>query len=121
MVTQQDNALAASQSAPSETYQVLVSYYAGADFVGDWRWSADCPAVGCASNGRTRQEALEMVKDAVQGLLADYPPGQYPYHAAAVMAQVRAEYDANGWQYDIAQITVSGLNPYRSPASYHAI
>lgn len=113
MVMQQDSTLAAARSDPAATYQVLVSYYDGADFDGDWRWSADCPAVGCASNGRTRQEALEMVKDAIQGLLADYPPGRYPLHTAEAMAEVRAEYHANGWQYDIDQVTVSGPNPYR--------
>lgn len=113
MVTQPGSALAEQQSESVDTFQVLISHYAGADFVGDWRWSADCPAVGCASDGRTRQEALAMVKDAIQCRLADYPPGQYPYQAGDAMAQLRAEYDAAGRQYDDAEIIVSGPNPYR--------
>ena len=113
MVTTQNSALMPPPSADAGTFQVLVSHYDGADFDGDWRWSADCPAVGCASDGRTRQEALLMVQDAIQGMLAEYPPGQYPYRAAAAMAQVRAEYDAAGWEYDIDAVTVSGPNPYR--------
>ncbi len=39
------------------TFQVLVSYYDGADFDGDWRWGADCPAVDATTDGRTREEA----------------------------------------------------------------
>ena len=113
MVMQQDSVLAPPPSADVGTFQVLVSYEADADFDGDWRWSADCPAIGCASDGRTRQEALIMVQDAIKGMLADYPPGQYPYRGPAAMAQVRAEYDAEGWPYDIDSVTLSGPNPYR--------
>lgn len=113
MVMQQGSVLLASPSSDEGTFQVVVSYYDGADFDGDWRWSADCPAVGCASDGRTRQEALVMVQDAIKGMLAEYPPGQYPYRGAAAMAQVRAEYEAEGWAYDIDVVTVSGPNPYR--------
>lgn len=113
MVMQQDTALLAPPSEPAVTLQVLVSYYDGDDFDGDWRWSADCPAVGCASDGRTRPEALEMVQDAIKCMLSDYPPGQYPYRGAEEMAKVRAEYDAAGWQYDFDTVTVSGPNPYR--------
>ena len=65
----------ANPTADTAAYQVLLSYYDGADFNGEWRWSAECPALGCASDGRTRQEALRMVADAMQGILADYPPG----------------------------------------------
>ena len=51
---------------PPGPYQVIVTYEDGADFDGDWRWSADCPAIGCASAGRTREEALLMIADAIQ-------------------------------------------------------
>ena len=61
---------AASPATPADDppgpYQVIVTYEDGADFDGDWRWSADCPAIGCASCGRTREEAPPMVADAIQ-------------------------------------------------------
>ena len=96
------------------TFQVLVSYYDAEDFKGDWRWGADCPAVGVATDGRTREEALEMVKDAIQGKLSDYPVGQYPLHSDDAMAELCAEYEAEGWgDYTLDWVTISGPNPYR--------
>lgn len=35
-------------------------------------FSVHCPAVNCASQGDTREEALAMIADAVQGLLEIY-------------------------------------------------
>ena len=96
------------------TFQVLVSYYDGEDFNGDWRWGADCPAVGAATDGRTREEALEMVKDAIQCLLSAYPPGQYPLRSEEAMAEACAEYETEGWgEYTLDWVTISGPNPYR--------
>ena len=102
-----------SPTGDAGTYEVLVSYYSGNDFSGDWRWSAECPAVGCASDGRTRREALAMVKDAIQGMLSAYPPGQYPPRSDDAMAPARAKYAAAGWQYTADKVIVSGPNPYR--------
>ena len=106
---------AANPRVDDATYQVLVSYYDGADFNGEWRWSAECPALGCASDGRTRQEALQMVADAMQGVLADYPVGERPPQSDsdAAIAQARGEYDAAGWRYTLDEVVVSGVNPYR--------
>ena len=104
---------AANPRGDDAAYQVLVSYYDGADFNGAWRWSAECPALGCASDGRTRQEALQMVADAMQGVLADYPVGEYPTVADDAMARTRGEYDAAGWRYTLDEVVVSGVNPYR--------
>ena len=115
MVTLSTHSLQVDSSPAGEegTYEVLVSYYDGTDFSGDWRWSAECPAVGCASDGRTRQEALTMVEDAIQGMLSDYPPRQYPLRPGDAMAKIRAEYDAAGWKYDLDKVGISGPNPYR--------
>ena len=103
----------ANPATPAGPYQVLLSYYDGADFKGEWRWSAECPALGCASDGRTQQEALRMVADAMQGILADCPPGARPPPPADAMAQTRAAYDAAGWRYTVAEVVISGSNPYR--------
>ena len=40
--SQQDGA-ASDDIEDVGTFQVLVSYYDGEDFDGDWRWCADCP------------------------------------------------------------------------------
>ncbi len=96
------------------TFQVLVSYYDGEDFDGDWRWGADCPAVGVATDGRTREEALEMIKDAIQCHLSEYPPGEFPLRSDDAMAEACAEYEAEGWGgYTLDCVTISGPNPYR--------
>ncbi len=96
------------------TFQVLVSYYDGEDFNGEWRWGADCPSVGCATDGRTREEALEMIKDAIQCLLSAFPSGQFPLRSDDAMAEACAEYEAEGWgEYTLDWVTISGPNPYR--------
>ena len=105
---------AAADIEDTGTFQVLVSYYDAKDFKGDWRWGADCPAVGVATDGRTREEALEMVKDAIQGKLSAYPVGQYPLRSDDAMAEACAEYEAEGWgEYTLDWVTISGPNPYR--------
>ena len=95
------------------TFQVLVSYYDGEDFDGDWRWCADAPEIGVASDGRTYEEALEMVKDAIQCFMSGYQPGQFPVCPPDAMAIVCAEYADEGMEYTLDKVTVSGPNPYR--------
>lgn len=95
------------------TFQVLVSYCDGEDFDGDWRWCADAPEIGVASDGRTYEEALEMVKDAIQCFMSGYRPGQFPVCPADAMAIACAEYADEGLEYTLDKITVSGPNPYR--------
>ena len=108
------DATTASDVEDTGAFHVLVSYYDAEDFEGDWRWGADCPAVGVATDGRTREEALEMIKDAIQGKLSDYPPGQYPLRSDDAMAAACAEYEAEGWgEYTLDWVTISGPNPYR--------
>ena len=95
------------------TFQVLVSYYDGQDFNGDWRWCADAPEIGVASDGRTYEEALEMVKDAIQCFMSGYPPKQFPVCPPDAMAIACAEYADEGLEYTLDKVTVSGPNPYR--------
>ena len=111
--SQQDGA-ASDSIEDVGTFQVLVSYYDAEDFKGDWRWGADCPAVGVATDGRTRDEALEMVKDAIQCLLSDYPPGEFPLRSEDAMAELCSECEAEEWgKYTLDWVTISGPNPYR--------
>lgn len=63
---------------PGEVFEVLVSCYDGMDFDGDWRYSAFCPDIDTAMDGRTPEEALLRVKEAIRIKLADYQTGQRP-------------------------------------------
>lgn len=109
---QQDDA-ASDDIEDVGTFQVLVSYYDGEDFNGDWRWCADAPEIGVASDGRTYREALEMVKDAIQCFMSGYQPGQFPVRPPDAMAIACAEYADEGLKYTLDKVTVSGPNPYR--------
>ena len=63
---------------PGEVYEVLVSCYDGEDFDGDWRYSAFCPDIDTAMDGRTPEEALLRLKVAIRIKLVDYLTGQFP-------------------------------------------
>lgn len=53
------------------TCEVLVSHCDDADFDGDWRYSAFCPDFDTAMDGRSADEALERLHDAIGIKLAD--------------------------------------------------
>jgi len=72
---------------PAGVYEVLVSCYDGMDFDGDWRYSAFCPDIDTAMDGRTPEEALLRVKEAIRVKLANYQAGQL----AIVDAKARDE------------------------------
>ena len=110
---QQQNAVESDGNDDAGTFQVLVSYYDGEDFNGEWRWCADAPEIGVASDGRTYEEALEMVKDAIQCFMSGYQPGQFPVCPPDAMAKARAEYADEGLAYILATVVISGLNRYR--------
>ena len=63
---------------PAGVYEVLVSCYDGRDFDGDWRYSAFCPDVDTAMDGRTPEEALSRVKEAIRVKLVDCQTRQLP-------------------------------------------
>ena len=109
----QQVAAPAADHEDAGTFQVLVSYYDGEDFNGDWRWCADAPEIGVASDGRTYEEALEMVKDAIQCFMSGYPSGQFPVCPPNAMAIARSEYADEGLEYTLDKVTISGPNPYR--------
>ena len=63
---------------PGVVYEVLVSCYDDADFDGDWRYSAFCPDLDTVMDGRTPEEAVLRVKEAIRVKLADYQTSQFP-------------------------------------------
>lgn len=56
---------------PVLTCEVLVSHCAAADFDGDWRYAAFCPDLDGAMDGRSVDEAVQRLRDAIRIKLAD--------------------------------------------------
>ncbi len=89
-----------------EVYEVLVSCYDGADFDGDWRYSAFCPDIDTAMDGRTPEEALSRVRDAVRIKLADYPTGQFPLLPPEARAEAVGDFLNDGRLIDKTTVSV---------------
>ena len=53
------------------TCEVLVSHCDDADFDGDWRYAAFCPDLDAAMDGRSVDEAVKRLHDAIVIKLAD--------------------------------------------------
>ncbi len=67
-------------------------------------YMALCPSLpGCLSCGETREEALEMIADAISMWLDSYDGQEHPYHSDA-MAQTVAEYEADGFRTEKALV-----------------
>ena len=96
MTSTHDIANTTTEDRSGGVYEVLVSRYDGADFDGDWRYSAFCPDVDTAMDGRTPEEALRRVKDAIGIKLADCPDGRLPTMPAEVRAEAVADFLADG-------------------------
>ena len=62
-----------------------------------------CPSLGCASQGDTREEALEMIADAIAMYLDGFN-GQVPPVFPDAMAQMVAEYEAGGCRTEKAKV-----------------
>ena len=64
-----------------------------------------CPSLGCASQGDTREEALEMIADAIAMYLDSYAEdGLEPPFTPDAMAPTVAEYQAEGYGIEIATV-----------------
>ena len=96
MTSTHDIANTTTEDRSGSVYEVLVSRYDGADFDGDWRYSAFCPDIDTAMDGRTPEEALRRVKEAIGIKLADYPAGQFPVVTAEVRAEAVADFLSDG-------------------------
>ena len=61
-------------------------------------YSILCPELGCASQGDHKEEALEMIAEAISLFLDDYiNEGQEPPLKPGAMAETVAEYEAEGY------------------------
>ena len=82
-------------------YDVLVSCCDDPDFDGDWRYSAFCPDRDVAMDGRTVDEALQRVKDAIAVKVADSADGRLPALSSELKAAALADFLSDGrlvWQ-----------------------
>ena len=52
-------------------WDVLVTHYDGDDFDGDWRYSAFCPDIDVAMDGRDTEEAYRLLENAIRIKLTD--------------------------------------------------
>lgn len=77
------------------TCEVLISHCDAADFDGDWRYSAFCPDIDAAMDGRSADEALQRLQDAIRIKLADgagaYLSPAPPVARAAAVADFLAD------------------------------
>ena len=79
-----------------EVYEILVSCCDDADFDGDWRYSAFCPDIDTAMDGRTPEEAILRVKDAMRVKLADYQADQISVLSPETRAEAVADFLIDG-------------------------
>ena len=97
-----------AQSGKDREYEVLLVTHPD-----DEGYAVLCPALGCASQGDTREEALEMIADAISMWLDSYAEdGLEPPFIPDAMASAVAEYEADGCDTEVA---------YVRPADWDAI
>ena len=96
MTSAHDTDQTASSNRSGEVYEILVSYCDDADFDGDWRYSAFCPDIDTAMDGRTPEEALLRVKDAIRVKLADYQAVQFTVLSPEARAEAVADFLSDG-------------------------
>ena len=73
----------------------------------DYRYAAMCPALpGCVSDGRTRDEALEMIQEAVELYLHDLGPHQNLPAQPVDTDTLVGEYVAAGFPVEMVNIQV---------------
>ena len=90
----------APPSSPVKEYEILLLTHPD-----DPGYSVICPALGCASQGDTRDEALEMISEAIgiclYGFTHDGP--ELPHYPDAI-AQMVAEYEDQGCTVEKATV-----------------
>ena len=90
----------AAQAGKDREYEVLLVTHPD-----DEGYAVLCPALGCASQGDTREEALEMIADAISMWLDSYAEdGLEPPFTPDAMASTVAEYEADGCHTEVASV-----------------
>ena len=88
-----------AQTGKGQEYEVLLITHPD-----DTGYAVLCPALGCASQGDTREEALDMIADAIAMLLDSYAAdGLEPPFTPDAMAPTVAECHADGCHTEIAK------------------
>ena len=85
-----------TENKSGKVYEVLVSCYDGEGFDGDWRYSAFCPDIDTAMDGRTPEEALSRVKDAIRIKLGDSQTGRFPALSPGARAEAVEDFLNDG-------------------------
>lgn len=93
-----------TENMSSEVYEILVSRCDDEDFDGDWRYSAFCPDIDTAMDGRTPEEALLRVKDAIRVKLADYQADQISVLSPEARAEAAADFLSDGRLVDKTKV-----------------
>ncbi len=90
----------AAQAGKDREYEVLLVTHPD-----DEGYAVLCPTLGCASQGDTREEALEMIADAIAMWLDSYAENSLePPFTPEAMAPTVAEYQAEGYGIEIATV-----------------
>ena len=90
----------AAQAGKDREYEVLLVTHPD-----DEGYAVLCPSLGCASQGDTREEALDMIADAISTWLDSYAEdGLEPPVTPDAMASTIAEYEADGCHTEIATV-----------------
>lgn len=93
-----------TENMSSEVYKILVSRCDDEDFDGDWRYSAFCPDIDTAMDGRTAEEALLRVQDAIRVKLADYQADQISVLSPEARAEAVADFLSDGRLVDKTKV-----------------
>ncbi len=96
MTTTHDTGQTAAGNEAGGIYEVMVSCCDEADFDGDWRYSAFCPDIDTAMDGRTSAEAVHRVTEAIRVKLADCQFGQLPPLSPEARAKAIADFLGDG-------------------------
>ncbi len=96
MTSARDTDQTTTGNMSGEVYEILVSCCDDADFDGGWRYSAFCPDIDTAMDGRTPEEAILRVKDAIRVKLADYQADQISVLSPEARAEAVADFLSDG-------------------------